>query len=94
MVFALLSLLLRYISEDVRLCRISCYMYMRSEQNKQRPKRGVADVRGCNGADRKFSPFQHFQDKILAVTWDNIIIGKKTFVFANMQTDDCGSIGS
>ena len=96
MVFALLSLLLRYISEDVRLCRISCYMYMRSEQNRQRPKKGVADVRGYNGAGRKFSSFQHFQDKILAVTWDNIIIGseKKTFVFANMQTDDCGSIGS
>ena len=58
----------QFISENVRLCRIACYMYMRSEQNRQRPKKGVADVRGYNGADRKFSPFQHSQDKILAVT--------------------------
>ena len=72
-------------------------LHVHEERTKQ-----AKTQEGCGGCERlqwggrKFSPFQHFQDKILAVTWDNIIIGseKKTFVFANMQTDDCGSIGS
>ena len=38
----------QFISENVRLCRIACYMYMRRGQNRQRPKKGVADVRGYN----------------------------------------------
>ena len=38
----------QFISENVRLCRIVCSMYMRIEQNRQRPKKGVADVRGYN----------------------------------------------
>ena len=44
----MLWLLLSYISENVRLCRIAFYMYMRRGQNRQRPKKGVADVRGYN----------------------------------------------
>ena len=31
--------LLRYISEDVRPCRISCYMYMRSDKTGKDPRR-------------------------------------------------------
>ena len=53
----------QFISENVRLCRIAFYMYMRRGQNRQRPKKGVADVRGYNtmGQVVGFPSFRDFE---------------------------------